>query len=952
MFLYRFRLYAPLISIILVLTFGLSGLSFAFEGSETDTLAPPLASKAPAEIVKNSDGTYSVITNQDTINLHNTGISRKLAKEWVYVDIGILIGRALKLNISKESLIPLIEQHIANRKGARDVVREGFRIQEIEEIAEGRGKNKIVKAFRLPVKPESKDRTASALTFSLGKSDDAITTIPMGDVTIYVSAKPSEIDAAVVSATPPQAPAVEAKATGNGNSLSSHFTDIVEHYRKLSDYVALSRASTSAPYRKQLVNKIKGILPVGCSILSVGAGQAHLEMDLVNEGFSVTGIDKSPDNVREADRRGFKIILGDIFESNFKDESVDCVLFSESIGHMDIWKVFAIANKLLKPEGKIIVTTYTEKSSGSEAITRYKIYSRGEIHQALAKNNFTSVNLELINARDSSSILLFTGEKSKGTFTPCSACKRTFDLTGVACNGMLTGSCDSCPAHKLGELMASSALSADSPVRQLTTRENYDVGKINASSSSHLEIIKNVVVPQDKPVAVIFDVHGTLLEPNWKKVYERIYTELMNTGPPSGWIKNHVLNRDDEEIIKTLRSISGKPDLQIRNRIEELRVEIWKNEDTPPIPGGIEFVKALKARGVPIIISSGSHREHIMQQLKMSGYLEYISEENVFGRDVEDKKSFDRSRVIGAIRARYPGHTVAYFDDADDTINVIKDEVICFGIPQGEGEEFEINRRRLIDAGAHFIINGRYDSETIDKLLTVPDEVQRMPLPAMIGRQDIAPALQTKEMQARSFLDTLKLVKAKKEAIPIIIALGTKWMKGYDKEIKGRTQSAGEGSDYQYKALNPLMSALNNFREEAGVKIIVRPDEELAEGIAELREGKPNAKVFVLADMWTIEKSDEFSSLRDEAKDLDAADYDDNTVFMAGVNSAELTFDSYMYVMEMLRLLLNMDLNNNLASDTDKIKIERKAKFYIFLPAAEKIEAQELETIYRMQIFA
>lgn len=190
-------------------------------------------------------------------------------------------------------------------------------------------------------------------------------------------------------------------------------------------------------------------------------------------------------------------------------------------------------------------------------------------------------------------------------------------------------------------------------------------------------------------------------------------------------------------------------------------------------------------------------------------------------------------------------------------------------------------------------------------------------------------AMQVREMQARCFLDTLKLVKAKKETAPIIIALGTSWIKGYE-----------QGTD-QYRALNPLLSALNNFRKEEGVKVITAPDAILANEIEKERAGKTGAKVFVLAGQDTVFKSTDFNMLRD-----------DPDVFMAGVDSSQLGPDSYMYIMELLRLTLEMDLYEYVTPNTDKIEVKKVGRFYLFIPKAQPFKYEELRLIYSLQRFA
>ncbi|MFQ5953270.1 MAG: HAD family hydrolase, partial [Candidatus Omnitrophota bacterium] len=226
--------------------------------------------------------------------------------------------------------------------------------------------------------------------------------------------------------------------------------------------------------------------------------------------------------------------------------------------------------------------------------------------------------------------------------------------------------------------------------------------------------------PQNKPVVAVFDVHGTLLEPTWKKEYRRAYKELIGKHPSEEWMNENVINRTKEESVTALCRLSGKTPKEIKTLLKETRSKMEQEAPPKAIPGALELVEALHERGVPIVIISGSTKDRIVPHLEKAGFLEYVPEENIIDRGTKARKDYNRAEVLEGVRDQYPGHTVAYFDDWLEATEKIKDWAICFGVPQGEGEEFKYNRQKLVEAGVHYIIRGEYYWEVLVKLLTVP----------------------------------------------------------------------------------------------------------------------------------------------------------------------------------------------------------------------------------------
>lgn len=193
---------------------------------------------------------------------------------------------------------------------------------------------------------------------------------------------------------------------------------------------------------------------------------------------------------------------------------------------------------------------------------------------------------------------------------------------------------------------------------------------------------------------------------------------------------------------------------------------------------------------------------------------------------------------------------------------------------------------------------------------------------------------ESERIHATNLQDALTYIQAQPQTQPLIVALGTSWIKGYEK-----------GRYLQYDALNPLIGSLRTYCESKGIPFIVEEDDKLLARInaERAKEGKAGAKVVVLAGKDTV-ASDEFTTLRNDQK---------NT-FVVGVDNQELTTDSYIRLMEMLTLALKLSagLEVNINNDHITITKDNERHLYIFLPHAEPMDYERLKTIYEVQKFA
>ena len=172
---------------------------------------------------------------------------------------------------------------------------------------------------------------------------------------------------------------------------------------------------------------------------------------------------------------------------------------------------------------------------------------------------------------------------------------------------------------------------------------------------------------------------------------------------------------------------------------------------------------------------------------------------------------------------------------------------------------------------------------------------------------------------------------------PSFIALGTSWIKGYEKD-----------RFLQYDALNPLITSLRQFCDDPdhNIEFIDGDDEHIARRIGEIKQATPDAQGIVLAG------EDMISGLGLQ---------DDANVLLAGVDNKHLTIDSYIRLMEMLNVTLELFHMKIKSEDIDEQAIIDKHRslgirfhkgFITFEPDAEPMDYEMLKEIYKLQRFA
>ena len=202
-------------------------------------------------------------------------------------------------------------------------------------------------------------------------------------------------------------------------------------------------------------------------------------------------------------------------------------------------------------------------------------------------------------------------------------------------------------------------------------------------------------------------------------------------------------------------------------------------------------------------------------------------------------------------------------------------------------------------------------------------------------------APESEGIHALTFDDNVKILQAKKETSIDFIAIGKDGMKGYRK-----------GTD-QHKALNPLIVSLRRYCKKKGINFVCGNKTKVRDKVVEWKSKDRNARGIVLDSEASINKLvAKFDKLK--MGDLEK----DKNILLADIDNKNLEEDSYMRLMEMLSLtleLLRKGIKDEKALE-EKYKhlgFKKKAPSRIsFEPDAAPMEYEELRSMYKPQIFA
>lgn len=146
---------------------------------------------------------------------------------------------------------------------------------------------------------------------------------------------------------------------------------------------------------------------------------------------------------------------------------------------------------------------------------------------------------------------------------------------------------------------------------------------------------------------------------------------------------------------------------QVSGRVEKFeRGELDINDYT--VKSSLDFIKALKQKGVKIYLASGTDRQDVEAEAKALGYAD-LFDGGIYG-SVGDITKYSKKMVIDKIMTdnQLRGSELAVFGDGPVELReCVKREGIAVGIASDEIRRHGLNiekRTRLIKAGAHIIV--------------------------------------------------------------------------------------------------------------------------------------------------------------------------------------------------------------------------------------------------------
>ena len=162
-----------------------------------------------------------------------------------------------------------------------------------------------------------------------------------------------------------------------------------------SDYFTFSVRSPA--YRRWLASQL-GTRRL--QILSIGCGTGELEKHLSNLHHRVFGLDPFLQMLQRArENRVELLVQADALRLPFAEASFDVVMFVESVGYLRLPTAFEEARRVLRADGRLLVTTY---SGTVEVHSSYAKLGLDAIASSLTAAGLPAAEHRFLNAKRSS----------------------------------------------------------------------------------------------------------------------------------------------------------------------------------------------------------------------------------------------------------------------------------------------------------------------------------------------------------------------------------------------------------------------------------------------------------------------------------------------------------------------------------------------------------------------
>ncbi len=164
---------------------------------------------------------------------------------------------------------------------------------------------------------------------------------------------------------------------------------------------------------------------------------------------------------------------------------------------------------------------------------------------------------------------------------------------------------------------------------------------------------------------------------------------------------------------------------RIAHRVASLKAGTVSREEML-VPGSLEILEALRARGVTCYLASGTDIAYVKDEAEALGLTSYFAG-GIYGA-LDDWERFSKALLIQQMLSEHHlrGHHVVVFGDGFVEIeNAVAVEGIAVGVASDEVRRAGINawkRNRLINAGAQLIIPDFREAAALVRYLFAEDE--------------------------------------------------------------------------------------------------------------------------------------------------------------------------------------------------------------------------------------
>ncbi len=193
--------------------------------------------------------------------------------------------------------------------------------------------------------------------------------------------------------------------------MKKKMQDIVKRGYEKGDYEGVYRNRQSLNgFEEGFFKELRSNLPAQSSVLDLGSGPGvPYDLYLVQQGFSVTGIELSRKHLKRAKKSvpEAEYLLGDFLKHAFAPEQYDGAIALYSLFHVPRERhqeLFAKIHALLKPRGHLLITVgtedvpYKERQSFCGAEMAWSFFDAETNMRIIAESGFTI--LKTANEKD------------------------------------------------------------------------------------------------------------------------------------------------------------------------------------------------------------------------------------------------------------------------------------------------------------------------------------------------------------------------------------------------------------------------------------------------------------------------------------------------------------------------------------------------------------------------